>query len=93
MPRGKWVLKSLMLDYRNGQCGKIPSYFNSRGKGYQSPIVYLKLSNKARFFFARNYPISTVLNVECFFEVILLIYRFKIVASQIDKTILANGIV
>ena len=84
-------VKSLMLDYRNGQCGKIPSYFPGEGVSVSHRIS--KTVKQSTIFFARNYPISTVLNVEWLFEVILLIYRFKMVASQIDKTILANGIV
>ena len=35
--------------------------------------------------FARNFPISTVLNVECFLEVILSIYRFKMVKFPFEN--------
>ena len=91
MPRRKWVLKSLMLDYRNGPCKKIPTYFPRERVSVSHRVS--KTVKHSTIFFVRNYPISTVLNVESFFKVILLIYRFKMIASQIDKTILANGIV
>ena len=43
-----------------------------------SPIVVRGCQTKHDSF-ARNSPISTVLSVECFLELILLIYRFKMI--------------
>ena len=61
----------------------LKSYFPGEGVSVSHRVS--KTVKQSTILFARNYPISTVLNVECFFEVILSIYRFKMVASQIDK--------
>ena len=52
---------------------------------FKSPIVVWDCQTKHDSL-ARNYPISTVLNVECFLKVILSIYCFKMMKFPFENS-------